>query len=245
MHTPQIYFGIDQVLTQHLESLQHCRVGLVTNNAATTNTLLPSRQALQAAGIQLTALFSPEHGLAGHHADGAAVAHERDPLTGAPVYSLYGETLRPTAEMLADVDLLLFDIPDIGLRFYTYIWTLSHVMEACAEFSVPLWVLDRPNPLGGELDMAEGPMLDEAQVSSFVGRWAIPVRHSLTAGELAQLWNQERSMVWILQLSLWQGGAARTSGPNWVFPLYPCRLECLAMKPPKSIQVPVSSKGPM
>lgn len=126
--------------------------------------------------------------------DGAHVGDARDGLTGLPIYSLYGATIRPTPTQLADLDLLLFDIPDIGTRFYTYSWTLSHVMEACAEVGLPLWVLDRPNPLGGDLNQAEGPMLDEAQISTFVGRWGMPIRHSLTLGELARCWNGERRL---------------------------------------------------
>lgn len=193
-----IHFGVDTLLTWRLAALQGQRVGLVTNNVATSAQLprpmTPTRLALQRAGVNLTKLFAPEHGLGANAADGAPIDNEIDPLTGLPVYSLYGATYRPTPAMLADLDLLLFDIPDVGVRFYTYIWTLSYVMEACAAVGLPLWVLDRPNPLGGELTAAEGPMLDEATVASFVGRWSMPVRHSLTIGELANLWNGERQL---------------------------------------------------
>lgn len=126
--------------------------------------------------------------------DGAAIADLRDGLTELPIYSLYGTVYRPTPAQLAKLDLLLFDIPDIGARFYTYSWTLSHVMDACAEVGLPLWVLDRPNPLGGDLARAEGPILDETQISTFVGRWGMPIRHSLTLGELARCWNGERRL---------------------------------------------------
>lgn len=193
-----IHFGIDALLSDRLPDLAGRRVGLVTNDAATTaalpRPLTPTRLALQQADVNLVALFAPEHGLGAAAADGAKIGDATDPLTGLPVFSLYGATFRPTAEMLAGLDLLLFDIPDIGVRFYTYIWTLSHLLEACAEHDVPLWVLDRPNPLSGELALAEGPMLDEANVSSFVGRWSMPIRHSLTIGELARLWNTERNL---------------------------------------------------
>lgn len=191
-------FGIDVLLAQGLKALQGLRVGLVTNDVATTaalpRPLTPVRRALQMAGAQLCALFAPEHGMAASADDGAVITDMRDGLTGVPVYSLYGAVYRPTPAMLADIDLLLFDIPDIGTRFYTYIWTLSHVLEACADVGMPLWVLDRPNPLSGELTKAEGPLLDEATVASFVGRWSIPIRHSLTVGELARLWNGERNL---------------------------------------------------
>lgn len=193
-----IHFGIDSLLTKSLSALQGLRVGLVTNDAATTarlpRPLTPVRRALQEAGVQLCLLFSPEHGMGASASDGDEVTDTRDLLTGLPVYSLYGATYRPTPTMLAEIDLLLFAIPDIGTRFYTYIWTLSHVMEACAEVGLPLWVLDHPNPLGGDLAQAEGPLLDEANVASFVGRWAMPIRHSLTIGELARLWNSERHL---------------------------------------------------
>jgi uncharacterized protein YbbC (DUF1343 family) len=193
-----IRFGVDALIEQQLPALRGRRVGLVTNDTATTarhpQPLTPSRLALQQAGVNLTKLFAPEHGLGVSAADGAIIDDIRDPLTGLPVLSLYGETYRPTPAMLADLDLLLFDIADIGARFYTYIWTLSYVMEGCAAVGLPLWVLDRPNPAGGDLALVEGPILDEARLSSFVGRWAMPIRHSLTAGELAQLWNAERAL---------------------------------------------------
>lgn len=192
-----INFGIDALLTNHLDALAGRRVGLITNDVATTaaspQPLTPTRLALQQAGVQLVALFSPEHGLGAAAADGAEIGDAVDPLTGLPVYSLYGETYRPTAAMLADLDLLLFDIPDVGVRFYTYIWTLSHALEACGEAGLPLWVLDRPNPLGGDLAECEGPLL-AAEISSFVGRWSMPIRHGLTVGELAQLWNAEQGL---------------------------------------------------
>ncbi|RME50048.1 MAG: DUF1343 domain-containing protein, partial [Caldilineae bacterium] len=197
--SPPVRFGIDMLLAGPLGDLRGPRIGLVTNDAATTGAgasapLTPTRRALIQAGVTLTALFSPEHGLGAAAADGAGVGDAIDPLTGLPVHSLYGERFRPAQEHLADLDLLLFDIPDVGARFYTYIWTLSHVMEACAEAGTPLWVLDRPNPLGGALAAAEGPMLDEARVSTFVGRWRMPIRHCLTIGELARLWRQERDL---------------------------------------------------
>lgn len=206
-----VYFGIDHLLAANLTSLQGLYIGLVTNDAATTARLprpvTPTRLALQQAGVKLVKLFAPEHGLGANTADGAVVGHTVDRLTGAPVYSLYGATYRPTPQFLADLDVLLFDIPDIGARFYTYIWTLSHVMEACAAAGLPLWVLDRPNPLSGDLTLAEGPLLDEVNLSTFVGRWSMPIRHSLTVGELARLWNAERQLhldLTVIRLQGWQ-----------------------------------------
>ncbi|MCB0064645.1 MAG: DUF1343 domain-containing protein [Caldilineaceae bacterium] len=197
MH-PTVQFGIDHLLADKLADLQGLRVGLVTNDTATTarlpHPLTPTRLALQRAGVDLTLLFAPEHGLGASAADGAEIGDTVDQLTGVPVYGLYGSGFGPSQERLAELDLLLFDIADIGARFYTYIWTLSYVLEACAAAQLPLWVLDRPNPLGGDLSKAEGPMLDEAHISTFIGRWAIPIRHSLTAGELAKFWQAERSL---------------------------------------------------
>jgi uncharacterized protein YbbC (DUF1343 family) len=115
-----------------------------------------------------------------------------DPLTGLRVRSLYGDNLAPQEEDLSDVDAVLVDLPDVGCRCYTYLWTLSHVMEACHRTARPLVLLDRPNPISGLMDLAEGPGLDEASCSSFISRWNIPLRHSCTFGELAQLWKAER-----------------------------------------------------
>ena len=179
-----IRYGID-VLLDLPELYRKKRLGLVTNDAATTSYGILSRIALINAGFNVVHLFSPEHGINRTGADGAAQQNGRDLATGLPVTSLYGLRLAPDQKDLEEIDLVLFDIPDIGCRFYTYLWTLTHVMEACAAAQVPLMVLDRPNPTGAMLDQAEGPLLDEASCASFIGRWAIPLRHSCTLGELA------------------------------------------------------------
>jgi uncharacterized protein YbbC (DUF1343 family) len=170
------------------------RAALVTNDAARLagQPALHARSALLAAGVPITRLFSPEHGLSARATDGAVVADGTDARTGLPVVSLYGDTLAPPRDSLDDLDCVLFDVPDVGARFYTYTWTLTHVIDACAAAQVPVVVLDRPNPLGGLLEHAEGPILD-ARHASFIGRHTIPVRHSLTLGELALLWRVERS----------------------------------------------------
>lgn len=221
-------FGIDQLLAAGPARLPG-RLGLVTNDAAATaaagpgapHPLTPTRQALVRAGFQLVRLFSPEHGLAASAADGAHVGDERDPLTGLPVISLYGERFRPDPEHLAGLDALIFDIPDVGSRFYTYIWTLSHVLEACAAAGLPLVVLDRPNPIGGDLRSAEGPLLDEAALSTFVGRWDMPIRHSLTVGELAHLWRAERGLDLPLELFPAQGWSRAGQWPETGLPFVP------------------------
>jgi uncharacterized protein YbbC (DUF1343 family) len=204
----KIRFGVDRVVMGEVDQLRDQRLGLVTSNVATTAfNGETSRVALRRAGFNLIRLFGPEHGLSGSAADGTPVTDEIDPATQLPVVSLYGQKLRPPPVSLADLDAVLYDIPDVGARFYTYIWTLSHVMEACAEAGKPLYVLDRPNPIGADLSMSEGSLLDEQNLSSFVGRWDIPIRYSLTIGELAQLWNVERSIgvdLRIVQVAGWQ-----------------------------------------
>lgn len=191
--TAPLRLGADRLAADPslLGGAQH--VGLVTNDAArlASDSAGHTRAALLGAGVPIIRLFGPEHGLTAAAADGAAVDDGIDALTGLPVVSLYGERTRPDAASLHDLDAMLFDVPDVGARFYTYTWTLFHVMAACAECGVPVMVLDRPNPLGGELAYAEGPVLDVA-CRSFVGEDAIPIRHQLTLGELARVWRRER-----------------------------------------------------
>jgi uncharacterized protein YbbC (DUF1343 family) len=137
----------------------------------------------------LAAIFSPQHGLWCEEQDNMIESpHGIYPPLGIPLFSLYSETRRPTAEMLENLDYLLVDLQDVGTRVYTFIWTVSHCLEACAAAGLPVIVLDRPNPLGGQ--HCEGPLLEPA-LSSFVGRAAIPMRHGLTLGELALLVNDE------------------------------------------------------
>ena len=161
------------------------RIALVCNNASLTEDGISTRVALLQNGFNLVKLFSPEHGLDATGEDGAFQQDGIDSLTGLRVVSLYGNRLAPSKEELENIELVLFDIPDIGCRFYTYLWTMTHVMEACATNNKPLIILDWPNPIGGNLLCAEGPMLDETHCASFIGRWRIPVRHSCTLGELA------------------------------------------------------------
>ena len=181
---PDILNGID-VFLQHSEVHRNQRLALVTNNAAITSGGKLNRVALLEEGFNVVRLFSPEHGINRTGGDGVAQVNDLDKLTGLQVTSLYGSRLKPSLRDLEGIDLLLFDIPDIGCRFYTYLWTLTYVMEACAEYKLPLIVLDRPNPIGALLARVEGPMLDEEHCSSFIGRWAIPIKHSCTPGELA------------------------------------------------------------
>ncbi|MGB7844991.1 MAG: DUF1343 domain-containing protein, partial [Candidatus Acidiferrum sp.] len=137
-------------------------------------------------GVQLVALFSPEHGIAGHADE--KFASSKDASTGLPIFSLYGDHLRPTDEMLQGINALVFDVQDAGVRFYTYTATMGYCMEEAARRGIAFYVLDRPNPMNGEI--VEGPMLD-ADKTAFVAYYPVPVRYGLTIGELAQLYNTE------------------------------------------------------
>ena len=167
------------------------RVGLVTNSTGVTRDLRSNVDALREADVNLVALFSPEHGLLGAAREGEQVASSMDARTGLPVHSLYGNIRKPTRDMLAGLDVLLFDLQDVGVRFYTYTATLALTLEACAENHVPLIVLDRPNPINGIT--IEGPVLDP-KLQSFVGHGPLPMRYAMTLGELGQFYNAELSM---------------------------------------------------
>ena len=143
---------------------------------------------LLSAGANVVKIFCPEHGFRGTAAAGAHVDNSTDPKTGLPIISLYGKNKKPTPEQLMDVDVVIFDLQDVGCRFYTYISTLHYVMEACAEKGIPLIVLDRPNPNGHYVD---GPVLDTARYRSFVGMHPVPVVYGMTIGEYAQMINGE------------------------------------------------------
>ncbi|RTQ48239.1 DUF1343 domain-containing protein [Hymenobacter gummosus] len=172
---------------EYLPLLKGKRVGLVVNQTSVVGrALLPDT--LLSRGVNVTAIFGPEHGFRGEAADGATIKDGKDARTGKPVRSLYGATKKPTAEMLQDVDVLVFDIQDVGTRFYTYISTMHYVMEAAAEQGKSVIVLDRPNPNGWYVD---GPVLEPAH-KSFVGMHPIPVVHGLTVGELARMINGEK-----------------------------------------------------
>lgn len=186
---PAVRLGVDMLEVEGFASLRGKRIGLITNPTGVTGDLRSTADVLFAApSVQLVALYGPEHGVRGAAAAGDKVADERDAATGLPVFSLYGKTRKPTPEMLADVDLLVYDVQDIGSRSYTYISTLALAMETAAECGKAVIVLDRPNPLGGQ--RVEGPVLDP-RVRSFVGQLEVPYLHGMTVGELAQMINGE------------------------------------------------------
>ncbi|QPC84089.1 DUF1343 domain-containing protein [Phototrophicus methaneseepsis] len=199
-----VHTGIEVLREGSFGALAGQRVGLLTNPSAVDRQFISTYDILsQAANVDLVALYGPEHGFAAAAPDAAAVESTRDGKTGLPVYSLYGQTLRPTRDMLHDVDVLVCDIQDIGARFYTYLWTLSYILEACGEYGVDVVILDRPNPLG---DTVAGPPL-EPNFTSFVGRYNLPIQHGMTLGELAQMingeWNRYPANLRVIQCEGW------------------------------------------
>ncbi|QDI92198.1 DUF1343 domain-containing protein [Salicibibacter halophilus] len=185
----ELRLGIDVLLEDRIDELEDKNVGLITNPTGVDQELNSIVDLLyEHDDVDLVSMFGPEHGVRGDAQAGDDVDKYIDERTGLPVYSLYGDTEKPTPEMLEDVDVLLFDIQDVGARFYTYIYTMAYAMEAAGENDVEMMVLDRPNPIGG-LDV-EGPVLDP-DYSSFVGLYPIPLQHGMTVGELAGLFNEE------------------------------------------------------
>jgi uncharacterized protein YbbC (DUF1343 family)/CubicO group peptidase (beta-lactamase class C family) len=186
----KVLTGIDVLERDNFKQLAGLRLGLVTNHTGRNR---EGRQTIdvlnKAAGVKLVALFSPEHGIRGVADEN--ISDSKDEATGLPIYSLYGETRRPKAEQLKDLDALVYDIQDVGARFYTYISTLGYVLEEAAKVKLPVFVLDRPNPIGG-VDV-EGPVADSDKLS-FISYHTIPTRHGLTVGELAQLFNRQRNI---------------------------------------------------
>ena len=182
-----LQFGID-ILLQNEPIWKKDRIAMLTNDAARTSSGVISRLALKNAGFNITTIFSPEHGIHTIGEDGALMQDGLDDLTGLPIVSLYGEKYMPSADDLKDIDILLFDVPDAGTRFYTYLWSMTYWIEAAAKYNKQVIILDRPNPLGGNLALSEGPMLDES-ITSFIGRFNIPVKHQCTLGELALFFN--------------------------------------------------------
>ena len=197
--------GVDVLMRDRLDLLRGRRLGLVTNATGRSRDGRSTIDVLQAeSSWRLVSLFSPEHGIRGEAEAGQSVGSSVDQRTGLPIYSLYGETTRPTDAMLTGVDTLVYDIQDVGARTYTYISTLLEVMHAAAQHQLPLVVLDRPNPIGG--DQVEGNVLDPRFVS-FVGPAPIAMRYGLTIGELGHLFNGELGVgaeLTVVQLQGWQ-----------------------------------------
>jgi uncharacterized protein YbbC (DUF1343 family) len=178
--------GLDVLIRDQLVALRGARLGLVTHDAAVSARGQPGRAALLEAGFRLERLFGPEHGLRSQAGAGEPVDSATDPLIGLPAFSLYGAARRPTPEMLVGLDAILYDLQDIGVRPYTYVSTMALVLEAAGEAGLPVWVLDRPDPLTGR--HVEG-MVRRDGFQSFVGYHAVPLRYGLTPAELAR-WSQ-------------------------------------------------------
>ena len=178
-----IALGNEVLFSDYGQLIQGKKVGLVTNQSGVNSNGLSTIERLhQESDVRLTALYGPEHGIDGKALAGAYVESYQHPQYGIPVYSLYGKTRIPTKEMLSDIDVLLFDIQDVGARWYTYISTLNYVMKAAKEQNIPVIVLDRPNPLGATI--VEGPIAEDPYLT-FVGVDNLPMAHGMTVGELS------------------------------------------------------------
>ncbi len=195
----------DQVFVDNFpEELKDKRLGLVINHTAVLPDGTPLAEALLQKGIRVRAIFSPEHGFKGIREGGANIADDR--WNSIKVFSLYGNTRRPTTEQMREIDAFVYDIQDVGTRFYTYITTLKYVLEAAAPAGLPVYVLDRPNPAGGNI--IEGPIL-QAEFESYIGALPIPIRYGLTAGELAQMmkgegWVPTEADLHVVKMTGWQ-----------------------------------------
>jgi uncharacterized protein YbbC (DUF1343 family) len=184
-----VKLGLDVLMESKLDLLKGKRVGVITNQTGVDSKGVHVIDLLyQAPAVNLVAIFAPEHGIRGDVEGGFQIDNQKDARTGVPILAIYGKTNKPTPEMLQNIDVLIFDIQDVGARFYTYISTMSLCMEAAAENNIEFMVLDRPNPITGSI--VEGPVL-EKEYKSFVGIHPIALRDGMTVGELAQMFNEE------------------------------------------------------
>jgi uncharacterized protein YbbC (DUF1343 family) len=212
--------GLDVLLGRLRTLLGGQSVGLLCHPASVTADLTPAAEALiRVNGMKLRRLFAPEHGITGAAQDLVLVGHEKDSLTGLPVMSLYGRRLDPDPRALEGLDALIVDLQDVGARYYTYNWTMALAMKAAARVHLPVIVLDRPNPLGGERLEGNWP---EAGWSSFVGLYPLPIRHGMTMGELAGYLNDKHALgcdLTVVPMLGWRRGMAwEDTGLPWVAP---------------------------
>lgn len=221
--SPAVRTGIERLL-EHPEQLHGKKVGLITNQTGVTSGLVHDVDALLEKKVRLVAVYGPEHGIRGAEQAGSASGSFQDPKTGLPVYDLYGKQPKEIARLFRDVDVVLYDIQDVGSRFYTYISTMAYAMKAAAMEGKPFLVLDRPNPIGGE--KVEGPLLD-LRFQSFVGLYPIPLRHGMTVGELAR-WIRKQDLekeygakadLTVIPMEGWKRGMSyEDTGLPWVPP---------------------------
>jgi uncharacterized protein YbbC (DUF1343 family)/CubicO group peptidase (beta-lactamase class C family) len=214
----QVLTGIDVLERDGFKQLAGMRIGLVTNHTGRDRAGKPTIDVLfKAPNVKLVALFAPEHGIRGLADE--KISDTKDEQTGLPIYSLYGETRRPKPEQLKDLDALVYDIQDVGVRFYTYISTLGILIEEAGKAKLPIFVLDRPNPING-IDV-EGPIADTDKLS-FIAYHTIPVRHGMTVGELARLYNEERHLnadVRVIRMENWRRSMwFDSTGLTWINP---------------------------
>lgn len=211
--------GLDVLVTEEIGSLKGKNVGIMCNHTAVTRDLVHITDALSSAGVNIKALFGPEHGVRGDAAEGASVDDAVDPRLGCPAYSLYGKTSKPTKEMLQGIDVMLVDIQDAGARFYTFPYTMSAVMAGCGEHGVKVWILDRPNPIGGLV--WDGNVLREGFTSG-VGKYQTTTRHGFTAGELALLYKNKFGVecdLTVVKMKNWDREMFfDETGLHWVMP---------------------------
>jgi uncharacterized protein YbbC (DUF1343 family) len=223
MMTPRVVTGLDRLAARRFDVLRGRRVGLIANPTTVDARMNHLADLLhEAPEVRLAALFGPEHGVRGEEQDMEGVGHDRDPATGVVVHSLYGDneaSLRPTSDQLDGLDVLVFDVQDVGSRYYTFAATMLYAMEAAAGLGLAFVVLDRPNPING-VDL-EGPAVDPGY-HSFVGAYPLPIRHGMTVGELARLFRAEKGLDLDLEVMPCEGWSRamfwRETGLPWVAP---------------------------
>ncbi|HEX7243638.1 MAG TPA: DUF1343 domain-containing protein [Longimicrobiaceae bacterium] len=231
----RVLTGLEVLVRDSLHLVRGKRVGLITNQTALSTTGEHAADLLaRTPGVRLTALFGPEHGIRGDIEAGKKIESGRDEKTGVPVYSLYGRTQRPTDEMLREVDVLLFDIQDIGARPYTFVWTMAMAMEEAAKRNIPFVVLDRPNPITARID---GPLMhmDVREVTQVItGYYAVPLRHGMTSGEVARYYNEDAKVgarLHVVPAAGWRGDEwFDRTGLRWINPSPNIRSADAALK---------------
>jgi len=218
---PSVQTGLDVLIRDGHRALEGRRIGLLVNQASVDSHYRLACDVLALRNdFRLAALFGPQHGLWGTTQDNMIEwTGYLDPRLNVPVYSLYGEHRKPTPEMLRGLDVMVVDLVDVGARYYTFLWTATLVMEACAAAHIPVVILDRPNPING-VDI-EGPLHD-ARYASFVGRFSVPVRHGMTIGELLAMFNETQQMgcaLTVIPVEGWRRGMwFEETGLPWAMP---------------------------